>query len=232
MNAIIKSLFVSRFVLCVLFIVAVAGCKKMDHTYREFIGDGETIYVGMADSLKAVGGNQRIQVSWLLIADPKVAAYKVFWNAGRDSLSGTVVKTSAVDTVKLLIDNMDEGTHHFDVYLYDGRGNRSVKSSTIGKVYGERYRQSLLNRAFRTFQRSGANVNITWMPADDTTTRVELNYTDSDGNNVNLIVPASSNATTLSSVPSNAAISYRTFFSPEPQALDEFVTASTTITIP
>ena len=215
-----------------LFLALVSGCKKMDDNYREFIGDGETIYVGKADSLKLDGGKNRILVSWLLISDPKVSRYKVLWNAGRDSLVGDLVKSPNVDTVKVMVNNMEEGSHHFDVYLYDNRGNSSVKTSAVGKVYGERYRQSLLNRAFRSYKRTGNNLEITWMPADETLSRVEITYVNGDGDAVTHVVPETATVNTLADVPANATIRYRTYFLPEPDALDEFVTDYSTVTIP
>ena len=232
MKSLNKRIYLKGSVAIVLLLALVSGCKKMDDTYREFIGDGETIYVGKADSLKLQGGKNRLQVSWLLISDPKVSGYKVLWNAGRDSLTGNLVKSPDVDTVRLVVNNMEEGSHHFDVYLYDSRGNSSVKTSAVGKVYGERYRQSLLNRAFRSYKRTGNNLEITWMPADETMSRVEVIYTNLSGNEVTHVVHETATIDVLANVPANAAIRYRTYFLPEPQALDEFVTDYSTVTVP
>ena len=98
------------------------SCGKMDDTYSEFVKDGERIYIAKADSLKVRGGNKRIQLSWLLLSDPKVVKYKVTWNNGRDSIVNPVVKTASVDTVTLMIDNIEEGTHEFEIYTYDKLG--------------------------------------------------------------------------------------------------------------
>ncbi len=224
MKSLNKRIYIKGSVVIVLLLALVSGCKKMDDTYREFIGDGETIYVGKADSLKLHGGKNRLQVFWLLISDPKVSGYKVLWNAGRDSLTGNLVKTPDVDTVRLVVNNMEEGSHHFDVYLYDSRGNSSVKTSAVGKVYGERYRQSLLNRAYRTIKRVGDHLVITWMPAEETLKEVVLKYTNSAQEQVTHVVPAGVIQDTIRNFPRNGEFVYSSVFKPEPDALDVFAT--------
>ena len=68
------------FLLLLLAATAFQSCKKMDDIYREFYESGETVYVGKADSIKVRGGNERVELTWLLLSDPKVASYKVYWN--------------------------------------------------------------------------------------------------------------------------------------------------------
>src|SRR5690606_16328711 len=91
--------------LCVLIGISafMSSCKKLDFNYRQFIGDGEITYTGKADSLKVRGGDQRAELSWLLVADPKVTSYKIYWDNRQDSTSGTLVKTDNVDTVKVML---------------------------------------------------------------------------------------------------------------------------------
>src|SRR5690606_31000960 len=127
----------------------VSACKKLDDNYKQFIGDGEITYVGKADSLHLRGGDRRAELSWLLMSDPSVSSYKVYWNNRQDSLLGNLVKTDDVDTVRLIIDDLTEETHEFEVFLYDKDGNTSVLSSVVGKVYGPLYNRTLLNRLVR-----------------------------------------------------------------------------------
>jgi len=217
-----------QFGLPFICLLAMVSCKRMDDPYREFIKGGETIYVGKADSLVAYGGNHRVLVSWLLISDPKVTGYKLFWNNGRDSLTGSITKTDGVDTLRLEIGDLAEGTHHFDVYLYDNYGNSSIKASVAGKVYGERYERSLLNRAYRSVRRVGNHLEVHWMPADETMTQVDVNYIGDDEVLVKHVVPAQREVDTLFHFPRNGKFSYKTAFLPEAGALDTFYTAEET----
>ena len=90
-------------VLSLLFSIF-TSCENMEDTYKEFVGDGETVYIGKADSIKARGGRNRLELSWLLLSDPKVSSFKVYWNNKGDSIEGDLVKTENVDTVKLMMD--------------------------------------------------------------------------------------------------------------------------------
>ncbi|GGG81240.1 hypothetical protein GCM10007415_12300 [Parapedobacter pyrenivorans] len=206
----------------IIGLLAIVSCKKMDDQYRAFIEGGETIYVGKTDSLAVHGGNGRVEVSWLLISDPKVTGYRLFWNNGKDSLQGDLSKTSTIDTVRVTITDLAEGIHHFDVFLFDRYGNSSVKSSISGKSYGERYQRSLLNRAYRTIRRIGNDLEIGWMPADNTMADVELHYVAENGENVVHQVAPYRVLDTLSNFPRAGKFTYRTAFLPEAAALDTF----------
>lgn len=228
MNIKIKT--VSVLCLVILSAVYLSACKKMDDSYRQFVEKGETIYIAKADSIKIYGGRNRVEVTWLLLSDPKVSRYKLFWNNGRDSMEKAVIKTGEVDTVKALLTNMAEGTYFFDIYLYDKLGNSSIKSTKSGKVYGERFQSSLLTRAYRSIVRAGANVNVEWMPADTAVKQVDLQYTNTLGELKSITVTnKSQSVTTLTGMPVNGAFRYRTVFEPEKKALDLFYTDYITV---
>lgn len=228
MNIKIKSPIL--FCLMILTGAYLSACKKMDDSYRQFIEKGETIYIAKADSIKINGGRNRVEVTWLLLSDPKVSSYKLLWNNGRDSLVKAVSKTKEVDTVKALLTNMTEGTYFFDIYLYDKLGHSSVKATKSGMVYGERFQSSLLTRAYRSITRSGADVNVEWMPADTIAKQVDLQYTNTIGELVKVkITDKKQIVTRLVGVPVNGTFSYRTVFEPEAKGLDLFYTDYMTV---
>jgi ribosomal protein L13 len=228
MNIKIKT--ISLLCLVILSGVYLSSCKKMDDSYRQFVDKGETIYIAKADSIKIYGGRNRVEVTWLLLSDPKVTKYKLFWNNRRDSVEKSVTKTGEVDTVKAMLTNMSEGTYFFDIYLYDKLGNSSVKSTKSGRVYGERFQSSLLTRAYRSITRSGTNVNVEWMPADTAVKQVDLQYTDAAGELKKITVTNKTRSVTpLVGMPVNGFFRYRTVFEPEKKALDLFYTDYTTV---
>ncbi|SHF87991.1 protein of unknown function [Mariniphaga anaerophila] len=206
------------------------SCEKMEDTYFEFVKDGETIYVGKADSVKTRGGNNRIELSWLLVSDPKVNSYKVYWNSRRDSIENTVTKTTAVDTVRVLLTDIREDVHNFEIFTYDKDGNSSVAVSTIGRVYGDNYKASLLQRTYKTINRSDDNLIVKWSEAPNTLLFVEIQYTDNMGNMVKKFVPGETEVDSLKNFPVGGSLQYRTAFLPEPEALDTFYTSFNTIT--
>lgn len=209
------------------------GCEKMDDTQKEFVERGETTYTAKADSLKAFGGRNRIKLSWLLLSDPKIHKYKVYWNNRRDSVESTVVKTAEVDTVKLLMDPMPEGTYHFEVFTYDKLGNSSIKSAVIGKVYGDRYASSLLPRTIRKVKRvDDYGLELEWMTGDEDLANVTLQYTDRSGQARKVTALRKDEFTVLPDFPFGASIKSRSAFLPEKQALDTFFTAYANTVIP
>lgn len=223
----IISLFIAILCLGGLF----GGCENLEDTYQEFIGKGETIYIGKADSLQTRGGRGRIEVSWLLLSDPKVSRYKVYWDNKSDSIEGNLIKTSNVDTVRILFENMEENMHQFDIFLFDKDGNSSIRSSTIGRVYGDSYEHSLLNRTYLKAIRNDKRIIMEWMPSEPQVVRVEMEYQNSLNEIVRKNLPGISTLDTLSNFPAGGSLSYRTVFIPEPLALDTFYTDFISVTL-
>lgn len=213
-------------------LVCFGACKKIDSTYKEFLGP-ERIYVAKADSMHAYGGRNRVLLEWLLISDPKVATYKVFWNNGRDSAETQVQKTTNVDTVRLLLDQMAEGAYFFDVYAFDKEGNRSVKNTVYGKVYGTNYQHALLARGVRSVEvyDDAGTLKVNWTDPDEQFVSGQVRYKTFSGNDTTVDVKKSSESYTL--LPSVAsAFEYRSVFKPEVNALDSFYSDWTVQTLP
>lgn len=223
---------ISKTIAFLLLAVAVVGCKKMDDIYRDFIKDGETVYIGKADSAYVRGGYHRAEVVWLVRSDPKVAGYKLSWNNGRDSVSGSVTKTEHVDTVRVLLDDMAEGTHHFTINMFDKHGNSSVPTNVSGVVYGPLYEQTLLDRTYRAMVRSGkTDLKIDWTPAETSMVGIEVRYTNLSGEEETHWVSSLLNTYVFPDFPENGTFSYRTFFLPDTLALDTFHTGFLPVTV-
>src|SRR5262245_42437183 len=93
--------------------LVLAACSKMDDSYDDFISNGEIIYIALVDSVKAFPGNNRLNLSMLLISDPRVSKIKVFWETGgqADSTEKAIQRTAGVDTVRFAFPKMAEGTY-------------------------------------------------------------------------------------------------------------------------
>ncbi|MEC3878964.1 DUF4998 domain-containing protein [Parapedobacter sp. 10938] len=205
------------------------GCQKQDATYREFIEGGEITYVGKADSIKAFPGKNRLKLQWLLIADPNVSNVRVLWNNNQDVLEVPVNKTSEIDTVSIIIPDLNEGSYLFNVFTYDMDGNSSIRVSVDGQVYGDTYIASLLNRTVETGFFDDKKLSIVWYPADDEEIGTELEYTDED--NVTHTIMVSPNTDTLA-LPHDfqlgTAVRYRSLYSPDSLSIDTFYTTEYT----
>ena len=215
-----------------LFIaLSFTNCDSMDETYRQFIKDGEIVYVGKADSIKTRGGRERIEISWYLLSDPKVKSYKIFWNNGKDSVANTVTKTENVDTVRVMLNNMPEYVYNFDIYMYDEFGNSSIKSSAIGRTYGEYYEGSILNRTYKSLKRINAGIEVVWTAASEEFLFIELEYTNSAGSIVQKTIDRTIEKDTLFSIPVKGNFKYRSAYIPEPNSLDTFYTEQSSINL-
>src|SRR5690606_20360870 len=199
---------------------------------RDFIKGGETVYVGKADSVFTRGGYNRVEVGWLLLSDPKVASYTLFWNNGRDSVSGTVTKTENVDTVRVMLEDMREGTHHFTIRMYDKDGNSSIPTNASGPVYGPQYEQTLLDRTYRGMIRSGrTDLEVDWTPADESMVKIEAKYINRAGVEETHWISGLVNTYVFPGFPENGTFSYRTYFLPDTLALDTFHTDFLPVTV-
>lgn len=201
--------------------IALCGCGNIEDTYKEFTEGGEIVYVAKADSLKAKGGNGRIELSWLLLSDPKVSRYVIYWNNYSDSISGSLIKTTDVDTVKVLLQNMPEEIIYFDVVQYDDWGHRSIKSSVAGQVYGENYQNTLLNRAYKKINFIQEGIEIEWASSSSNIIFVEAEYLNMNSEETRKILFSSSKRDTLFDV-SSEGFRYRTAYLPEELAIDTF----------
>ncbi len=208
------------------------GCSKLDSNYKQFIGDGEITYVQKADSLRVRGGDQRAEISWLLISDPRVSSYKIYWDNRQDSLTGDLKKTDEIDTIRVIVNNLEEGTHDFEVILYDEKGNSSVTTSAPGKVYGTFYKNSLLNRSIKEFRRVAAiedAFEIVWESASPQFLFAEIKYKNIDDDSVTYISYSGTGRDTVKNIIVDSDIKIRSAFKPDSTSLDTFYTDYQTI---
>lgn len=219
---------ITSLILYALLLVAViSSCRRQDD-YKKYIKNGEVLYTGKADSLQVHSGRNRVQLTWLLIADPKVSRSMIYWNNHRDSAAINIKRTSGVDTIRFFVNNLEERAYTFEVYNFDKDGNISVKSEANGFVYGSFYEDALLSRAFSKAEMKNGNAEISWVNIDTTGGMIgmELQYTSSDNVLHDTIVPAhpKDQVTVLANYLSMSTFSYRSLYMPDPAAVDTFYT--------
>jgi len=215
------------FLLCFIALACLAvSCSKMDSTYSDFLKDGPITYVAKPDSLRIHPGKNRIRLSWLTVADPKVNRAVVYWSNRKDSVNVTINRTSGVDSVNVELNGLNEGTYVFEIFTFDSKGNKSVKTEVIGDVYGDNYLKTLLIRPVNGASIIGNDTaRIVWGAVSyKEAVASEVSYTDLSGTQHNLIIPADSVSTKLTKVSSETVFSYRTKYLPTPLALDSFYT--------
>ncbi|MCG8308506.1 MAG: DUF4998 domain-containing protein, partial [Cytophagales bacterium] len=71
MKAIIDK--VNRLTWLVMLGLAILACESQEDTFSEFVKNGETVYIGKADTVSVAPGFKKLRFSVALNADPKVS---------------------------------------------------------------------------------------------------------------------------------------------------------------
>ena len=206
-----------------------ASCRKMDD-YKKFAEGGEVIYPATFDSLKVVPGNGRVMITGLLIGDPNVIKYRIYWNSGSDSLESAIVRKGRIDTLKQIIDRLPEGPMTFMLRTFDNKGNQSIPMTVTGNIYGPNYQASVNERGNRavlgySFAADGSAV-INWADIDAYVGVLGMHIRYYDANDQlrdTIIVSKLKNQ--VSAVPGVSVLKplvYNTLFLPEPVGIDTF----------
>lgn len=218
-----KGTYIFKIIAAAFFaVIALISCSKMDDTYNEFLGYGQAKYPGKADSVKVLSGNNRMILTWLNSADPKVTRAKVYWNNRADSLDVPINNT--MDSIIIPFNNAAEGTYVFEIYTFDTDGNRSVRVEAIGRVFGPTYQSRLLSRPIYDATVVNDSLWINWGGLSDTAI-VGTQVTYKDANNVTRSFMVDE-AELLSQFPDfpRGDIQYRTIYLPDVNAIDTFYT--------
>lgn len=212
-------------------LVGLWSCTGMDEGYKEFIKNGEISYTGKIDSLHIYGGKNRLNVKGLIISDPKVTEVRIFWNTGKDSTVVPIVRTSGVDTLDVIIDDLEENIYNFEIRTYDKLGNKSVPVNKIGNTYGERYQATLtaaiMNRKVIVGINTGTNLDLTMETLNDYTKNSAytiLSYTAIDNSVKQLKVLPTEQNLIITDYKTGTDVAYKTAYLPEKNAIDEFFT--------
>jgi hypothetical protein len=225
-----KSAILYRLILAgSLCLLIVPACQKQDHYYKEFIKEGEIVYVGKVDSVVAHPGKNRIKLSWHL-KDININKVKVYWNSRQDSLLLNV-NGQDTDTMSVTIDALEERLYSFEIYTLDNARNSSIKVTAEANVYGERYRTNLLNRIVDNSSYKNNVATLNWFDGAGGLVRTELKYIDINGDQKAMYLLPEQNQIKLSSVNINLSVQYRSLYIPDSLAIDTFYTYFQTINI-
>lgn len=151
-------------VILALAVCTLAGCKKMDEIYKDFIVPGGLPYAGRITSPLVQSGRQRIKISWLRGADPSVNLARIFWNNYADSVNVPIPATG--DTINVIIDKLEEKPYTFVARTYDHKGNKSVPVELLAESFGDKYQSLLVTRPVIQSENTGSALTINWSNAN------------------------------------------------------------------
>jgi len=215
-----------------VFMAGITGCTKMDDYKKQFV-KGDLIYPAKPDTILVYSGDYRVRLSSVLTSDPNIIRSHIYWDSRTDSMAVDVKRTQGADTISLIINNLLEGSHTFEVVNEDASGNRSVPLYAIGSVYGDKYRASLNNRPIASsYLDTGLQVHLNFADMDHSAGPLltELHYQKTNDDSVTLIIALDVTDTLLQDYKKGTSVVYRTYFRPDSLSIDTFKTAFETFT--
>ena len=206
-----------------LALSALVSCTDWDD-FKKYQAGGEIIYPGRGDTVLVASGRNRTQLLWVLSADPRVTAYKLYWNNNADSMEAAVPSDLIGDTVKIMINPLPEGSYNFEMYSMDERGNRSVPLRFNGRVFGSNYENGLLNRTISgaVYDSTLKVLNVSWNVPDTVNINTELKYIATDAKTKSVLVGPEVQESRIPDWKPGTILSYRSTFKPDRKAIDIF----------
>jgi hypothetical protein len=139
-----------------------------------------------------------------------------------------VNRSSGVDTVRFLLENMNENVYSFTFYTADELENLSVPVSKSGRVYGDKYVASLNNRLVESAELTDTGTVIIWGEAGylDGLIATQVVYEKEYGGQGVAFQEVSDDDDTmvLKDYKSGTKFSYRSLFMPDSMCIDTFYT--------
>jgi hypothetical protein len=202
----------------------------MNDMHDKYLQDGEKTYIGRVDSVKHLSGRERVLIQYWL-TDPRAKELRILWNQKRDSIVVPVPEHEPLDMLEVMIgegnEKIGEGDHTFFFYSYDNRGHCSIVFETLINVYGDSYQATLINHSLKNRTKSGNKLILTWggsSNADEV--GIEIIYTQISGLERSVFIPIEELGTTteIEDIDFSGPVQYRTWYKPQPNAIDQFGT--------
>lgn len=206
----------------------ILSCSKMDE-YKKYVEGGELTYPAKLDSIRVLSGRYRATIQGVVAVNKGLSSFRVFWNNRRDSVVVPVQLTENVDTLSYTITNLPEGPMSFEVRSYDDKGNSSVPTFIVGNVYGERFRQSMVQRSMLASNFSAgykANLSFQDVSKEMGVYGIRFKYTNRAYKQVDTVVqtPNIDASVSLPNFLLGKEVQYATVYKPDSVAIDTFMT--------
>ncbi len=177
-------------------VVAFSACQTNEETFSEFSNLGETVYVGLADSVMIASGYEQVRVSIIINADPKIA--KGILKSADETIDmefDVQRKNNGTDTLNIDLSNVKEGDYRFYLHFEDANGNKSLQKEFTARVVGADYVKTLTKKEVSTVSYTqGDNgevgARITFGKNVDKLREMRIEYTNREGMPKSVVVGA------------------------------------------
>ncbi len=223
-----------------LFLCTVVSCTDSFDLHKEYTKNGEIIYTNKPDSLSVSPGRNRAQINGFISNAFNVTEIEVSWNKEEGKQIFPYNKSdNKTDTLKLIVENLEEKSYAFTVSSTDASGNKSIQVNTFGTVYGETYRTNLTTRLLNSIEYGIEETVLSLKTSARLARDTEVKYTNANQEERILTVHRDSSSVILDNLNNEFPISYRTFYVPtaadeegNETSIDKFESDWAEITVP
>ncbi len=214
----------SKFFLILICTFVIYSCEDFMDIHKEYIKDGEIIYAPKLDSVAFIAGKERILFCGWMYNGVNVETINILWNNSADSVSIPVEFKNGMDSIEVMLPNMQEKSYTFNIYSIDNFGHRSLIVTDFGSSYSETYISSLINRRIKAISLTDKYGAIEWFSAPDGLVGNEVRYVKKDGTSAIASVPAEDYNINIEGVKPGSEFEFRSLFIPEEESVDTFYT--------
>ena len=214
---------------CCLAWMGLAACGDLNDVHKEYLAMGEETYIGRADSLQANGGFKRIELKWMLNADPRISKCIITWE-GNDKPIEIPIDHYTEGYLSKIID-MPEGKYIFTMYTVSESGKKSLTQTVSGEVYGDKYQARLSQKGIQSIIADPKGATINWLP-EEGCIGVNLSYVNKDGVTKKLDVAGDAVTTVIEDFVIGSKLSMSSLYKPEENAIDEIKSLESSVDFP
>lgn len=213
-----------------LILIITLGCSRSPTDYESFLNGEELVYPGVISNPAVLSGNNRVMLTWHPNPDPSVTKYVVYWNNYADSMTVPATSHNPTDTIRCLINNLEEYNYTFFINSYDNANNKSIVTEVDNaRVYGKIYQASLQNRPINLdtpyiVQPDQKSVLLNFLTPDTLNINTLITYTNTSGATIKQSLAPNSNNFLLSDYKFGTNVTYQSSFIPGRGAIDTFIT--------
>ena len=205
-----------------MIFVTVTACVTMDETFEEFTKSGEIIYIGSSDTVITAPGYNKLRFWVAINSDPKISKGLMESTDGSVKQEFDIVRTKkGKDTVSFDLE-MSEGEYSFGLFLLDRNGHKSVRREFHSKVYGEKYKSSLINRGISDIEAYETSATFNWSDNPENAIATILTYEDGAGVMQTVNVSNDDTKTIIDSYKRGGKIIITTTYKPAENAIEVF----------
>lgn len=214
-----------------LIVLLAAGCTDLRGTYEEYLGDGEIVYTGKIDSTIFRQGFGRVQMEGYTYFAKTAKKIVIEWDDKQKVVN--IADVLSDGRCKILIDDLEERNYVFKVHTLDASDNRSIVETFQVQVPNERFIAEQRPRQIESVKANEKNmVEILLANMAVGYAQVQLEYKDSKGANVVVMVPPSESKVEINDFQYGGTLKITPIAKPSEIAIDSVIFTSSDYPLP